>query len=73
LATTARRSGTGSFTGKRGGGEIFIDVPNVNREAIALAQNLGLAPIFETARMYTDEIPQLRLVRVFGVTTLELG
>jgi GNAT superfamily N-acetyltransferase len=56
-----------------GSGEIFLDVPSVNRDAIALAQNLGLAPVFETARMYTGPIPPIRLERVFGVTTLELG
>jgi GNAT superfamily N-acetyltransferase len=53
--------------------EIFLDVPSVNRDAIALAQNLGLAPVFETARMYTGAILPLQLERVFGVTTLELG
>jgi GNAT superfamily N-acetyltransferase len=56
-----------------GGGEIFLDVPAVNREAVALAESLGLAPVFETARMYTGTIPPLRLERVFGVTTFELG
>ena len=56
-----------------GGGEIFLDVPAVNGEAVALAQSLGLAPVFETARMYTGAIPPLRLERVFGVTTFELG
>lgn len=56
-----------------GGGEIFLDVPAVNREAVALAQSLGLAPVFETARMYTGAIPSLRLASVFGVTTFELG
>ena len=56
-----------------GSGEIFLDVPNINRDAIALAQDLGLAPVFETARMYTGAIPQLQLERVFGVTTFELG
>ncbi len=56
-----------------GGGEIFLDVPSVNRDAVALAQDLGLAPVFETARMYTGAIPPLRLERVFGVTTFELG
>jgi GNAT superfamily N-acetyltransferase len=55
------------------GGEIFLDVPGVNRDAIALAQDLGLAPTFETARMYTGAIAPLRLERVFGVTTFELG
>jgi GNAT superfamily N-acetyltransferase len=56
-----------------GGGEIVLDVPAPNRDAIALAQGLGLAPVFETARMYTGAIPPLRMDRVFGVTTFELG
>ena len=56
-----------------GSGEIFLDVPSVNRDAMALAQNLGLAPVFETARMYTGPNPPLLMERVFGVTTLELG
>lgn len=55
------------------GGEVFVDVPSVNRDAVALAQDLGLTPVFETARMYTGAIPPLRLERVFGVTTFELG
>ena len=56
-----------------GGGEVFLDVPAVNVEAVGLANHLGLAPVFETARMYTAPIPPLRLERVFGVTTFELG
>lgn len=56
-----------------GGGEIFLDVPAVNREAIALAEQFGLKPVFETARMYTGPIAPLRLDRVFGVTSFELG
>jgi GNAT superfamily N-acetyltransferase len=56
-----------------GGGEIFLDVPDINRDAIALAQDLGLTPVFETARMYTGAFSPLRLERVFGVTTFELG
>src|SRR5215216_3417473 len=55
------------------GGEIFLDVPGINVEAIALAQDFGLAPVFETARMYTGAIEPLRLERVFGVTSFELG
>jgi len=58
---------------KMGGGEIFLDVPGINGEAAALARDFGLAPVFETARMYTGAIPPLRLERVFGVTTFELG
>jgi GNAT superfamily N-acetyltransferase len=56
-----------------GGGDVFLDVPEVNRDAVALAQGQGLAPVFETARMYTGAIRPLRLERVFGVTTFELG
>ncbi|XIA63568.1 GNAT family N-acetyltransferase [Bradyrhizobium sp. TZ2] len=54
-------------------GEIFLDVPGISRDAVSLAQDLGLAPVFETARMYTGAIPPLRLERIFGVTTFELG
>ena len=39
-----------------GGGEIFLDVPGINGEAAALARDFGLAPVFETARMYTGAI-----------------
>jgi len=56
-----------------GGGEIFLDAPGINGDAVALAQDLGLVPVFETARMYTGSIPPLRLDRVFGVTSFELG
>jgi GNAT superfamily N-acetyltransferase len=56
-----------------GGGEVFLDVPSVNRDAVALAGDHGLVPVFETARMYTGAIRPLRLERVFGVTTFELG
>src|SRR5437667_5669234 len=53
--------------------EIFLDVPSINRDAVALAQDLGFEPVFETARMYTGSIPPLQLERVFGVTSFELG
>jgi GNAT superfamily N-acetyltransferase len=56
-----------------GGGEIFLDVPGVNRDAIRLAEDFGLAPTFETARMYTGAIPPLQLDRLYGVTSFELG
>jgi GNAT superfamily N-acetyltransferase len=56
-----------------GSKEFVLDIPAVNRDAIALAESLGLKPTFETARMYTGPIPALRLDRVFGVTSFELG
>ncbi|WP_315756117.1 MULTISPECIES: GNAT family N-acetyltransferase [unclassified Bradyrhizobium] len=56
-----------------GDSEVFLDVPAINPEAVALAESLGLKPVFETARMYTGLIQPLRIDRVFGVTTFELG
>jgi GNAT superfamily N-acetyltransferase len=56
-----------------GAGGIFLDVPSVNRAAVALAQSYSLKPVFETARMYTAPIREVNLDRVFGVTTFELG
>lgn len=53
--------------------EIFLDVPEPNKQAIALAQKAGMLPVFETARMYTKEFPQLPLEKIYGITTFELG
>jgi hypothetical protein len=62
-----------ALVGAAGGAEIFLDVPEPNRAAVELAQAHGLAPVFETARMYTGPIRAVALDRVFGVTTFELG
>lgn len=53
--------------------ELFLDVPEPNSQAVALAEALGLRPVFETARMYTGAPPIISLERVFGVSTFELG
>ena len=53
--------------------QIFLDVPEVNKQAVALAQAYKMKPMFETARMYTKEPPKIDLNKVFGVTTFELG
>ncbi|MEM7463862.1 MAG: GNAT family N-acetyltransferase [Pseudomonadota bacterium] len=55
------------------GAQVIIDVPESNTEAIAMAQDHGLEPVFETARMYRGTHPQLETRRIFGSTTLELG
>ncbi len=55
------------------GGEVFLDVPQPNGVAVALATEHGLAPVFETARMYSGPVRPIALERVFGVTTFELG
>ena len=52
---------------------IYLDVPNVNQAAVALAQRHNMAPAFETARMYTHQQPNIPLDKVFGVTSFEIG
>ncbi len=55
------------------GEPVFLDPPEPNGEATALALRHGLLPVFETARMYTKADPGLPLSRIFGITTFELG
>ncbi len=52
---------------------IFLDTPEVNPQAIDLAERNGMKVVFETARMYTGEKPELPFTRLFGVTSFELG
>ncbi|GAA2618007.1 MULTISPECIES: GNAT family N-acetyltransferase [Streptomyces] len=54
-------------------GLVSVDAPDANPAAAALFEDLGLAPAFETARMYTGPAPDLALAELFGVTSLELG
>lgn len=55
------------------GTPLFLDTPGTNRAAVDLALSLGLAPMFETARMYRGPAPQIDTAKVFGITTFELG
>ena len=55
------------------GTPLFLDTPEVNKEAVKLAEKYQMKPMFETARMYTRGKPNIDLQRVFGVTTFELG
>lgn len=55
------------------GRALAVDVPETNAPAVALVEKLGLAPSFETARMYTGPVRPFAADRVHGVTTLELG
>ncbi len=52
---------------------IYLDVPEVNKEAIRLATGLGMHEVFGTARMYNRYSPDIATQRVFGVTSFELG
>lgn len=54
-------------------GPVFLDVPEPHEAAMAMARAAGMAPVFETARMYTRDPPRSRAERVFGITSFELG
>ena len=54
-------------------GEIFIDVPEQNQQAVDLVEKSEMKQVFETARMYSKNIPHLAVGKIYGVTTLELG
>jgi hypothetical protein len=70
---TARRlyGAVAAFAGE--GATIFLDVPELNDGAGRLVTELGMTPVFETARMYTGTAPAIDLSKLFGVTTFELG
>lgn len=55
------------------GAPVFLDIPAVNSAAIELVNRHNMIVSFETARMYTGQIPDLPINRLFGVTTFELG
>ena len=55
------------------GEPLFLDPPERNAAAIALARRHGLAPVFETARMYRGPAPALPLPHIYGITSFELG
>jgi GNAT superfamily N-acetyltransferase len=55
------------------GEPIFIDVPENNPQAMALAHRHGLREVFGCARMYYGPAPLLPFDEIFGVTTFELG
>jgi hypothetical protein len=55
------------------GEPIYLDVPENNPDAMALAQRHNLREVFGCARMYYGPPPSLPDREIFGVTTFELG
>ncbi|MCB1866805.1 MAG: GNAT family N-acetyltransferase [Chromatiales bacterium] len=55
------------------GSAIYLDVPEVNRAAVSLAESHGMRPVFQTARMYAGAEPPLPRERMFGITSFEVG
>jgi GNAT superfamily N-acetyltransferase len=52
---------------------IYLDTPEVNQAAVSLARRYNMEVVFETARMYTRESPDMPIDRLFGVTSFEVG
>lgn len=62
-----------SLTSQTKGQSVYLDIPEINSEAQELARKHNMKIIFETARMYTKNQPDLPIRQIFGVTTFELG
>ena len=52
---------------------IFLDTPEANQAAVALAKKYNMKVSFETARMYTGDFPDIPLNQLFGVASFEIG
>jgi GNAT superfamily N-acetyltransferase len=52
---------------------VFLDIPEVNQDAVTLTERYNMKVSFETARMYTGEMPDIQVNRLFGVTSFEIG
>lgn len=62
-----------ALSSAKAGQTVYLDPPEPNAAAMGLAERYGLAPVFETARMYRGNAPDLPLERIYGITTFELG
>lgn len=54
-------------------GSVYLDIPDLNPDALLVVEYLKMTPVFETARMYLHPVAGVDIYRVFGATTLELG
>lgn len=52
---------------------LYLDIPEINRAAVALANQYQMTECFGCARMYYGKFPDLPYDEIFGVTTFELG
>jgi hypothetical protein len=58
---------------KIGNAPFYIDIPEINVQAIAMAKKMELIVVSETIRMYTSTPPLQTSDKIYGVTTQELG
>ncbi len=56
-----------------GNAPFYLDTPENNPAAVALATSRKMEMVFGTARMYTGGFPDLAHAGIYGVTSFELG
>ena len=54
-------------------GAVSLDVAELHRPAVAIDEAAGMTPVFETGRMYSAPPPAFDAVKVWGITSFELG
>ena len=62
-----------ALTATVAGKVVYLDAPEINTAAMALAARHKLKESFGCARMYLGPAPALDYSMVYGVTTFELG
>jgi hypothetical protein len=62
-----------ALTAKVSGQVVYLDVPEINNEAMTLAAKHKLSECFGCARMYFGPAPELNYKQIYGSTTYELG
>lgn len=55
------------------GDTIYLDIPEINSNAVKLTKKYGMKECFGCARMYYGPVPKLPYNQIYGVTTFELG
>ena len=55
------------------GEAVFLDIPMINKGAIALVEKYEATYVFECARMYLGKPTNMEMDKVYGITTFELG
>jgi ribosomal protein S18 acetylase RimI-like enzyme len=70
---TARKLFVNLTAKLRLGETFFMDIPATNTKALALADEHLMRPVFKTARMYANGIPNVQMENIYGVTSFELG
>ncbi|HKI79345.1 MAG TPA: GNAT family N-acetyltransferase [Ignavibacteriaceae bacterium] len=55
------------------GDPLYLDIPVINKDAVALIKKYNTTYVFECARMYYGNPPDVDINKIYGITTFELG